>query len=286
MKNTTLQIKPHRQPLRYYGSKWRIAAWLISHFPQHYHYVEPYGGGANVLLNKAPSKLETYNDLDRSVVTFFRILRERLEELIEAIELTPYARAELDLANDTFINGPTPADDLERARQFYVRCQQGRSSGSSVWRTSWRYMVTDGRSKTLTAEWNEHSHLWTTAKRLLQVQIECKPALEIIDKYDSSDTLFYLDPPYTHAERCSWLKAYQFELSDADHVELAERLHRIAGMAIISGYPSELYADLYEVHGWQRKETKARTNKNTFVTEAIWLNPAVKQRQRQLQLAI
>ncbi len=280
--------KPHRQPLRYYGSKWRIANWIIDHFPEHYHYVEPYGGGANVLLNKKPSKLETYNDLDRSVVIFFKVLREQPEALIRTIEHTPYARTEIDLSNDTFTGDlPDPLDELEIARRFYVRCQQGRSSGSSVWRTTWRFMLSDGRNRTMVSEWNDIQHLWATASRLKQVQLENWPALKIIERYDHDDTLFYLDPPYTHGGRYqSWLKAYQFEMSDNDHRQLAERLHQLRGMAIISGYPSDLYTELYETHGWQRHETQARTNTNKYKTEAVWLNPAVQQRQKQLRLAI
>ena len=283
-----MTARPHRQPLRYYGSKWRIADWIIRHFPRHDHYVEPYGGGANVLLRKAPSKLETYNDLDGSVVTFFKVLRERSDELIRAIELTPYARAELNLANDTFTAETMPVlDELEIARRFYVRCQQGRASGSSVWRTSWRYVLTDNRSRTMVTEWNETRQLWATVDRLKLTQLENRLALDVIQKYDTADTLFYLDPPYLHGDRYqSWLKAYQFEMSDEDHQELAECLYQLKGMVIISGYPSALYEALYEARGWKRSVTQARTNTNKHRTEAIWLNPAAQQRQRQLWLPL
>lgn len=299
-------VNPCRQPLRYYGSKWRIGPWIASFHPPHYHYVSAYGGGANDIFTKPPSTLETYNDLDGNVVNFFRVLREQPEELIKAIELTPFARAELNHANEVYAGSgklnPAQLSDIEKARLFYVRCQQGRRSGSAVWKVTWRHMVTDGRSKTHVKNWNEVDHLWQTVERLKQIQIECLPALKIIDKYDKEDTLLYLDPPYVHGERWgSWLKAYQFEMSDDDHRELATRLQTINGMAIISGYPSDLYTELYEAHGWRRETTTARTNTNNFKTEAIWINPVAQQRlqaeqerqekerqraQRQLRLAL
>lgn len=290
MSNEQLTVtKPCKAPLRYYGSKWRIAQWIISHFPKHTHYVEPFGGGASILLSKAPVKLETYNDLDGSVVNFFKVLRDRPDELIRAIELTPFARSELNQSNEIFAQtgklDPGRLDELERARLFYVRCNQGRSSGSSVWKVTWRWMLTDNRSRTMVSEWNDNRMLWETAARLKMIQIENLPALKVIKKYDTPDTLFYLDPPYTCSERGQgWLKAYQFELSDDEHRELAQALNHIHGMAIISGYPSQLYADLYEARGWQKETTMARTNNNKKKIEAIWINPLAQQRARQLRL--
>lgn len=79
-------MKPTRPALRYYGGKWRIGQWVISHFPAHECYVEPYGGGASVLLQKARSPLEVYNDLDGAAVNFFRVLRERQGELARSVE--------------------------------------------------------------------------------------------------------------------------------------------------------------------------------------------------------
>lgn len=93
-------IEQRRPVLRYFGSKWRLAPWIISHFPKHHGYVEPFGGGCNLLLRKPPSKVEVYNDLDGDVVNFFRVLREKMPELLRAIELTPYSRQEMLAARD------------------------------------------------------------------------------------------------------------------------------------------------------------------------------------------
>lgn len=108
-------VTPTRPPLRYHGSKWKLASWVVRHFPPHRVYLEPFGGGASILLNKPRSELETYNDLDDQVVNFFRVLRERPAELVRALELTPWSRAEYELSHD-----PTE-DALEAARRFFVR---------------------------------------------------------------------------------------------------------------------------------------------------------------------
>jgi DNA adenine methylase len=275
-------MNPHRQVLRYYGSKWRIGNWIASFQPAHTCYVSLFGGGANDIFTRTPSFLEIYNDLDGAVVNFFRILRERPDELIRAIAYTPYARAELDLSNEF----SPDLDDLEWARRFYVRCNQGRSSGSSVWKTTWRYMVNDLRTKTVCQDFVAIDHLAIAAARLKMVQIENRPALNLIEAYDAPGTLFYADPPYLHSTRNEgWLKAYQHEMSESDHCALALRLRQIQGMAIVSGYASPLYAELYETRGWQRYDIEARTNTNSRRVESIWLNPAIIQRRtRQLHL--
>jgi len=282
-------MKPHKQPLRFYGSKWRLMEWITSYHPPHYHYVSVFGGGASDIFNKKPSPLETYNDLDGSVVNFFKVLREQPDELIRLIQFTPFARAELDTANDTWVSDNYDGvTGLELARRFYVRCQQGRDSGTSAWRCSWRHEVKNGRNKKIVTDWSETDHLMAAACRLKKCQIENRPALDIITNYDTPGTLFYADLPYLHSERASnWLKAYKHEMTAADHIKLAFALSRIEGMAIISGYPSKLYEVLYEKrYGWRRELSTARNNNNGTKTEAIWLNPAAQAAGRQLVLPI
>src|SRR5262245_50804810 len=117
---------PSRAALRFYGGKWRLAPWIVAHLPPHTCYVEPFGGAASVLLRKPPSRYEVYNDLDGAVVGFFRVLRERPADLIRAIQCTPFARAEVDLACVPVPPEVDAVDDLERARRLYVRAWQGR----------------------------------------------------------------------------------------------------------------------------------------------------------------
>jgi len=270
--------KPKRPALRYYGGKWRIAEWIISNFPAHTCYVEPFGGGASVLLSKEPSKIEVYNDLDGEVVNFFRVLRERPEELIRAIQLTPYSREE-------YKNSYRPAEnDLERARHLYIRSRQGRGGCTRQFSSGWRFERSDNRGgRTVVEEWSDTSHLEAVVNRLLQVHIENDDALSVIERYDTPKTLFYLDPPYlksTRYETARW--EYAHEMKDEDHRHLAQVLSGIQGMAIVSGYPSDLYAEIFS--GWRIVECSARTDTAKEATECLWISPAADERLGDLRL--
>lgn len=254
-------------PLRYHGAKWRIADWVISNFPPHTAYIEPFCGGAGVLLQKPLSSFEVINDLDNNVINFFDVLRERPDDLIRAIELTPYARAELERAR-------RPADDpLEKARRFYVLSWQQHHPGRMDKNTGWRVMYRNTRNWGVVQDWNRTSHLYDVAARLKHVQIECRDALQVIEHYDTPKTLFYIDPPYMKETRSdNWGgRAYRFEMNDEDHQQLATLLHRVQGMVVLSGYPSVLYDELFR--NWQRIERTTANVANQSVTECLWLNP-------------
>lgn len=277
-----------RPAARYPGGKWRVAPWIIAHIPRgHAHYVEPYGGAASVLLRKARSFSETYNDLDRGAVTFFRVLRTRPDELIRQLELTPYALEEYDLARQDL---PDDLDDVERARLFYVRAMQGRSAASARYRSGWRRWSSPAGNRPHARTWAELDHLWSVAGRLQGVQIDCTPALQCIERYDKPETLFYCDPPYPMATRSQqWGQAfYRHEMTDQDHRDLAELLHEIRGMALISSYPSELYDDLYS--DWTAHATTTHVQSNTPRTEMLWISPAaleaLRAASRQAQLPL
>lgn len=261
---------PSRPALRYHGGKFRMAPWIISHFPEHDCYVEPFGGGGSVLLRKPPAHLEVYNDLNGDVANFFRVLRERPADLIAAIEFTPFARAE-------FLAAQLPCDDpLERARRTYVWSWQGRGRAGVEEAGGWRYMSRATRATTPVDDWNNHGHLWSVVERLKRVQFECDDALRVIERFDEPQTLFYVDPPYVARTRGNrWgTSAYCYEYTDQDHRRLAEALHGVAGMVIVSGYPSALYDELYA--GWRvvtRRESK--DNGVRAATECLWLSPRV-----------
>lgn len=255
---------PRRPALRYYGGKWRLAPWIISHFPPHQNYVEPCGGAASVLLQKPRSPLETYNDLDGNVVNFFRVLRDQPDELIRKIRLTPWARAEYELSLE-------PCEDVvERARRFLTAhwmsfaCAGKSSDGSGSWRYCRNYIAQPMELY--------HDGLIGVAERFYQVQIEQLPALEIIARYDHPDGLIYFDPPYIGEER-SHPDEYQFEWSDEDHIAAGGLLRQCAGYVIVSGYACDLYRDLYEVHGWKRVDKEAQTNSGGKRIESLWLSP-------------
>jgi DNA adenine methylase len=258
--------------LRYHGGKWRIGSWVIEHFPVHGCYVEPFGGGASVLLQKEPATREVYNDLSSLVVNFFRVLRECPEQLIRAIEFTPYSRLEHQLAWQ-----PSP-DPVESARRFYIRAWQ--SFGSATTKTSgdtgWRTQKSVSRASAIKS-FNNIENLWAVAARFKLVQIECDEASKIITRFDTPDTLFYLDPPYLFSTRSDKAgRAYHAEMSDEDHIALAEQAKAVQGLVIISGYPSPLYDELYT--GWLRVEKETQDVTAGKQIEAIWLSPKVQER--------
>lgn len=257
--------------LRYHGSKHRLAPWIVQHLPQHTCYAETHAGSAGVLLTKPRSQLEVYNDADGEVVNFFRVLRDRGGELARAVELTPFARAEYDLSY-------VPCEDpFEQARRFFVRCWQSRH-GSSPVRSGWRFqrdVQKRNHSKRFAQEVERGEEaLLNVAARLKGVQIECDDALNILSRYDAPTTVFYVDPPYLHETRVSIENGhtmYRHEMSDDDHRRLAEALHGIQGMALVSGYPSPLYDGLYS--DWRLVTKRAHKESGAFSMECLWLSP-------------
>jgi len=273
---------PSRPALRYHGAKWALGPWVVSHLPGHECYVEPFGGSAGVLLQKARSWLEVYNDLDEEVVGFFQVMREQPERLITAIQWTPYARKEWELALE---DDPDP---VERARRFYVRAWMQIAGATGTWKSGWR------RQKVVSKDWRGQKkmtpacvsfagveHLWAVADRLRGVQIECGDWQEVVNRYDSPETCFYVDPPYPASTRGRWKRnAYRHELSDGEHGALARALHVVLGKVVISGYRCELYDELYA--GWARVERSARTNSAGSAVECLWLSPGAEERQLSL----
>lgn len=251
--------------LKYYGSKFRLASWIITHFPAHHHYVEPFGGAANVLLVKEPSRLETYNDLNDKIVNFFRVLREQPDALIQQINLTPWARTEYEYCLDE-IDDESP---LESARRLFFRLWMSFSGQYNTGRASWRRHSNGRRSMRLDIR---PDNLLAAAKRLLPVQIENRGAFKLIRELDSPETLFYLDPPYVFSTRTT-SKAYSHEMTDGKHREFAELLHGLEGFVVLSGYPSPIYRELFEQKGWIRIDKEAQVLGGAKKTECLWLSP-------------
>jgi DNA adenine methylase len=240
----------------WYGGKYSHLDWLLPLLPQTTHYCEPFGGSAALLINREPSPVETYNDLDGEVVNFFRVLREQKEALIEAIGLTPFSRAEFGAA----INEPTAElANLERARRFYIRARQvrtGLAQKASAGR--WAHCVLTSRAGMAGAvsRWlGAVEDLPFIAQRLLRVQIEHAPAIEVIQRYDSDEILYYCDPPYPHGTRGD-ANAYAYEMTDDQHRELAGILRNVKGKVALSGYQCDLMEELYG--DWQRIEAEER----------------------------
>ncbi len=253
--------------LKYYGSKFRLAKWILKHFPSHVHYVEAFGGGGSILFQKEISLIETYNDLDGDVCNFFQVLRERPDELIRQIRLTPWARNEYEKCMVNVTGAAVDDISLENARRLYVRLWMSRHAGTLATAAAWRRNF-NKRSPALDLR---PYIIYDAARRLGLVQIENRDAFKLIKECDSPATLFYLDPPYVKATR-SDKNRYACEMDDEKHRELAEIASGLKGCVVLSGYPSDLYREIYENRGWVRIDTDAMANGGVKRVESLWLN--------------
>jgi DNA adenine methylase len=261
-------VKP---PVPYFGGKMTIGPIIASMLPEHGHYVEPYCGSLAVLLAKPPSAHETVNDLDQRLMTFWRVLRNRPDELARVCALTPHSRTEHAAAE------PLDAtDDLEMARQVFVRLTQGRSG--QLRRTGWRgYVMPSGTTSMPDYLAAYVDRIAPVAERLAHVSLESAPALDIIAKYGTQpDVLLYVDPPYLGSTRTRTWDGYEHEMrGEAEHRELAEALHTARAAVVVSGYASDLYdRDLYA--GWDRHTIATGTGQGSGTwqnrTEVLWSN--------------
>jgi DNA adenine methylase len=243
-------------------------AWLLPLLPESVSYVEPFGGSAAVLLNRRPAPLEVYNDLNGEAVNFFRVLRERPDDLVRLLSLTPYAREEFE---DSLSYGGDTA--LERARKFFVRARSCWFAHVKPTPGMWSRNL---ERKALRANGFSGgvASLGEVAGRLLGVQIENRPALQVIRDYDREDVLFYVDPPYEpESRRKSDRNVYSFEMDAEGHRELAAALNSCKGMAAVSGYDSPLMGELYPPSRWTKTTgTERRSSHRGPRTEVLWTN--------------
>lgn len=249
--------------LNYPGAKWGMAAQIVSLMPPHRSYLEPFFGSGAVLFNKPPSAIETVNDIDGDIVNFFRVLREKPEKLAEAISLTPYAR---DVFEDAHANRGT--DDFDRAYRFLIRCNMCHGFKANI-NTGFRIDVHARESSYCVRYWNRlPSGLMEAAKRLKCVQIENRPALDLIRKFNHDNVLIYADPPYLLETRGG--KQYRCEMTERDHLELLESLKQHKGPVILSGYPSEMYDR--ELQDWSVIRRKSYNRNADQRAEVLWCN--------------
>lgn len=261
--------------IRYHGGKFRLSGWIISHFPNHETYVEPFGGGASVLLQKVPSRMEIYNDLDGEVVNFFEVLRDQqlAEKLAEQIEFTPYAREE-------FLNARAETNDkVELARRLVVRAQMGfGSAGATKGNTGFRLDTARGGSDIVTIWQRQPEIILQAAARLKKVLIENRDAIKVIQDHDREDTLFFVDPPYVLDTRNMGGKAYRHEMTNTDHEQLISVLKDCKGKVILCGYEHPIY----ELLNWKKvvKSVAAAGQSGSVLREEVlWINPQAQNQQ-------
>lgn len=263
-----------RPVLRWHGGKWILAPWIISNFPPHRIYVEPFGGAASVLLRKERVYSEVYNDLEQEVINLFRVLQDpkKSQRLCTLLNLTPFARDEYELCYKI------TRDQIERARRLIILSYMGFGSNghSRLQRTGFR--ANSNRSGSTPAhDWaNYPKNLPSIIERLRGVVIENRDAIDCMKQHDTPDTLHYVDPPYMWETR-TLVKAgkhsYKYEMNDLQHENLLNYLNQVKGMVVLSGYNNPLYNK--KLTGWRCVELQTHADGGRDRTECLWLNPAV-----------
>lgn len=251
--------------LKYPGSKWRLADWIIDFFPKHHSYLEPFFGSGAILFSKERSNIETVNDLDGEVVNLFECIRKDPEKLAHEIYFTPYAR---QVYEDSYIDGIN-GDNYQRARNFFIRCNMGHGFRTTGEKVGWKNDV-QGRERAYALKgWNSlPEKIIATAERLKGVQIENRPAEELIPRFNFDSVLIYVDPPYMLETRHG--KQYRCEMNDRQHVKLLEILKAHKGPVILSGYETDLYSDMLK--DWHKEYKDSYTQGMSKKTEVLYMN--------------
>lgn len=250
--------------LRYPGSKWRIAEWVIKHMPEHHSYVEPFFGSGAVLFNKQPARIETANDLDSNVTNLFEVIRNNADKLAQVVYDTPFSRELYDTAYTI-----EPHTALEKARLFLLKCWQGYGFRSNGYKVGWKRDICGREAAYAVKNWNRlPGWILDVQDRLKEVQIENRPALEVIDSFNKKGVLIYCDPPYVLGTRTG--KQYKHEMNDQDHKNLLDALLDHKGFAMISGYDNKIYNE--KLQGWSKYAIATTAERGLPRTEYLWCN--------------
>lgn len=251
--------------LKYPGSKWRIATKIVNLMPTHISYLEPYFGSGAVLFNKPPSPIETICDIDDDVINLFKIIRDEPMILYDMLRNTPYAKKIYD---DAFVE---PSNKYEKAILFLIRCWQGHGYRTNGYKSGWKQDV-QGREKAYGVyDWVDlPERIHEIMQRLRYVQIDNRPAIDSIKKFNYDNVLMYLDPPYVMESRRDKRGQYKHEMTIDDHAALLQVIKYSKAKIIISGYASALYDE--ELREWNRIELKSNDAQGKATTEVIWMN--------------
>jgi len=247
--------------LKYPGAKNRLVPWICGYIPEHKVYLEPFAGSLAVFFNKERCHIETVNDLDNEITTFYWVLRNRGYELMKQIELTPFSRREYEAAYKQ------TGDELERARRFAVKCWMGFGCGN-LYKNGFKTGQQTKSPNPAKAWDNLPETLALAAKRLQGVQIENLPAVELLKRYDTKDVFMYIDPPYLHGTRKNYL--YKHEMEDSEHEKLLEVLAEHPGRILLSGYDNEMYNAM--LPEWRKVQKSTQAEGGRKRVETLWMN--------------
>lgn len=254
--------------IKYPGSKWNIAPQLVELIPEHHSYVEPFFGSGAVLFNKPVSDIETVNDLDSDVANLFRCIQKDSERLARLVMTTPFSREEYERQFDG-CTSTLYASNFQRAAGFLIKCWQGHGFRTNGYKVGWKNDVV-GREKAY-ALWNWYrlpDWIIDITERLRKVQIENRPALEVIERFNYSQVFMYLDPPYMLGTRSG--KQYMHEMTDAEHEELLQMILQSRAKIMISGYETDMYNDY--LSGWEKRQFSSCAEHGKPRIETVWMN--------------
>lgn len=259
-------------PFSYYGGKFYLAKKIVSLLPPHKIYIEPFCGACNVLFAKNPEKNEIINDIDEKVINFFRVLKDENKylELQKLCALSPFSRTLLEEYYDTLNEGT----DVERAMKlFYVFNFTFSGTETKNWVPSVTQLRRNMGAK-VSRYLNKIQNLEILHLRLMRVQIDNCDYKECLARYDTKDTLFYMDPVYIQETRTT-KNVYKYEMDIEEHKRMVEILLNLKGKVVLSGYDHEVYKPLEEA-GWIKKEILVTTRPSyskskTYKTECIWI---------------
>lgn len=241
-----------------------MADWIISFFPEHHSYLEPFFGSGAVLFNKTRSHIETVNDLDGNVVNLFEWIKKDPERLAREIYYTPYARQVYEEAFNR-----VPKNSLYQAVNFYIRLNMGYGFRTNGQKVGWKNDIQGRERAYASQDWCDlPDKIIQAAERLRGVQIENRPAVDVIERFNYKNVLIYCDPPYMLSTRHG--RQYRMEMDDKEHEILLEVLRSHKGPVLISGYETDLYSDM--LRSWHREERISYTQSSSQKKEVLWMN--------------
>lgn len=264
-----------KRVLKYPGSKWNLAPKLLTLIPEHHTYLEPFFGSGALFFSKTPSAIETINDMDNNVVNLFSCIRNDPERLARMVMAVPYSRSQYEQSYKAECNDP-----YENALQFLVKCWQGYGFRTNGYMVGWKNDIQGRESMYALWDWYRlPEKVIETAERLRKVQIENRPALEVMKRFDYKNVFMYLDPPYVLDTRTG--KQYLYEMTDQNHVELLEFCIKSKAKIMLSGYESDLYSSILK--DWNKKQFDSCSEMGLKRKETIWFNYDVEGKQISLQ---
>ncbi len=264
-------------PLKWHGGKYYLADRIIGLMPPHIHYVEPYFGGGQVLFRKSCKGVsEVVNDINGDLMNFWNVLGDdcTFQEMVHTLERMPFSEPLYEFS--VKLLEERTADPVDLAVAFFVKYRQSRQGLGKCFATLSRNRLRRGFNEQVSAWQGAIEGLPDAHRRLRQVVVLNRDAIEVIRQQDGPNTLFYLDPPYLHETRTA-TDAYKFEMTREDHLELLRVLKHVKGQFILSGYPSILYDGVAKLSGWSRIETKIDNKASSaktkqMKTECLWMN--------------